>query len=159
MKIRNWDRMIKEVGKWKENELKDDLKYLRRHDHGRVHFPLQKYQTHWLNKYTKVARDVNVNKVIVEACREIMLDWHDKLAGEHDKFYLATWLYPLQNRDSQIVVGVRERVEIYENLFVPVNHDITPNLRGALSRIERLTINSKQCSPQGDFLYELKLVE
>jgi hypothetical protein len=157
MKVRNFNRLISEIEQWKQRNLCDDITWLSDSGYGRELFPLQKYQSHWKNKYNEVARNNDINHKLTIACKEIMIDWNKQLYGNYEKMYLATWLFPYETRDSQIVAAVGSRAEYYRSLLCKSQIISYPRLYQRLSQISGIDIKAKVIPAPDHSLYEITL--
>ena len=159
MKIRNYNRLIKEINRWKEHNLQDNLEWLDDSTYGRALFPLQRYQTHRISKINDVARNIDINYQIVLASKAIMMHWHDILAKNYTGFYLAVWLFSHDTRESQIVIGIGERAKYYQQLLQNTSVKQQAPLDRKLAQIPRLCIQHKMIPPLDDFVLEIILEE
>ena len=159
MKIRNYNRLIREINRWKEYNLQDNLEWLDDSSYGRSLFPLQRYQTHRISKINDVARNIDINYQIVLASKAIMMHWHDILAKNCTGFYLAVWLFPQDTRESQIVIGIEERAEYYRQLLQQTSAKQHLPLYRRLEQIPRLCIQPKFIPPLDDLVLEITFEE
>ena len=159
MKIRNYNRLIREIHRWKDHNLQGNLAWLDNSNYGRILFPLQRYQTHWISKINDVARNIDINYQIVLASKAIMMHWHNILADNYTSFYLAVWLFPNDTRESQIVIGIEERAEYYRQLLQQTSAKQHAPLYHRLSQIPQLCIQHKMSQPLEDLVLEITLKE
>ena len=157
LKIRNYNRLVKDINRWKEHNLQDNLEWLDDSAHGRTLFPLQRYQTHRIYKINEVARNIDINYQIVLASKAIMMHWHNILAENYTNFYLAVWLFPDDTRDSQIVIGIEERAAYYQQLVQNTSAQQHLLLHRKLAQIPRLCIQHKMIQPLYDLVLQITL--
>ena len=159
MKIRNYNRLISEIHRWKDHNLQGNLEWLDDSNYGRILFPLQRYQTLRISKINDVARNIDINYEIVLASKAIIMHWHNILAKNYTNFYLAVWLFPNDTRESQIVIGIEERAEYYRQLLQQTSVKQHLPLYRRLEQIPRLCIQPKIIPPLDDLVLEITLME
>ena len=157
LKIRNYNRLLKEITRWKDHNLQDNLAWLDNSTHGRALFPLQRYQTHRIRKMNEVARNININYQIVLASKANMMHWYKILAEDYTSFYLAVWLFPNDTRESQIVIGIEERAAYYQQLVQNTSAQQHLSLHRKLAQIPRLCIQHKMIQPLYDLVLQITL--
>jgi hypothetical protein len=110
-KVRGWKRQIRKLEQWKQNHL---------------HLSLNRYGYDyvkiWLDPFYRLQQrnpPVWFRRLIVAALIEIYDSWHKQLISLGEPFYLKIWFFEPHFIQSQVVAATGERIEYYENLFMP----------------------------------------
>jgi hypothetical protein len=110
-KVRGWKRQIRKLEQWKQNHLQLSL--------NRYGY---EYVKIWLDPWYRLQKrnpPIWFRRLIVAALIEIYAAWHKQLVSSGEPFYLKIWFFEPHFIQSQVVAATGERVEYYENLFVP----------------------------------------
>ena len=91
----------------------------------KYHYDNEKFATQpWGN----IARSRNpkgkFRQIFIENLMSIYEDWNAQLKILNEPFYLKIWLNQTQIVNSQVVCGIKERIERYENIFAAAENDI-----------------------------------
>jgi hypothetical protein len=117
-KIRGLKRRIKQIQQWKESQIAAlDLDFLYNHPPGYEYF----YTKLWIQPWHMSSRNPPLwyRRLIFGAMLEVYESWRRTLLDGGRPFYLKIWLYDPHFIESQIVAAVGERIDRYENLFIP----------------------------------------
>ncbi len=107
-KARGINRYLKKV-----NALKDvmiDLKRLEKY-----HYDYLKFRLRPVGLHSKLRG--RVKNVFIENFIAIYHQWHETMKSRNEPFYLKIWFYETKIQESQIVVGIEDKMERYEDIF------------------------------------------
>ncbi len=116
-KIRGKKRRIKQIQKWKEQNFNIEL--------NKFNFAHVKIKVSpWSRNFAKGSPPLWYRRLILSAMFEIYHNWKNQLIEMREPFYLKIWLFHPRFSNSQVVAGIRERIDWYENIFaIPDNQD------------------------------------
>ena len=91
----------------------------------KYHYDNEKFATQpWGN----IARSRNpkgkYRQLFIENLMSIYEDWNAQLKTLNEPCYLKIWLNQTQIVNSQVVCGIKERIERYENIFAAAENEI-----------------------------------
>lgn len=116
-KIRNWPVLVKRLQALKNYYLSFDLGSLKEYlvnGSGSLYMKLEVYPFNMLNK-----RNLPLwyEKLFIQALIEVYNHW-DKIAKNlGEEYYLKIWIFDPRFYESQVVLGIRDRISWYENIF------------------------------------------
>jgi len=117
-KIRNWPTLIKRLNELKEDYLfvSDDVKYFKQyfHDRNYMHMDLM---IDPFNRYTKRNPPIWYKKLWIKALMEVYENWNDIAKNLWEEYYLKIWIFEPHFHESQLVLGIKDRIERYQKLF------------------------------------------
>ncbi|MBW4666271.1 MAG: hypothetical protein KME60_02215 [Cyanomargarita calcarea GSE-NOS-MK-12-04C] len=102
-KVRGWKRQIRKIPKWKERNFNIDLNNFN-WDHVRI-------------ESVRASTPMWYRRLILEAIFEIYHNWRNQLIKRGEPFYLKIWLFHPRFYKSEVVAGIRERIDWYNNVF------------------------------------------
>ncbi|MBR8841025.1 MAG: tetratricopeptide repeat protein [Stigonema ocellatum SAG 48.90 = DSM 106950] len=109
-KVRGWKRRIRQIQQWKQRNFNvgiNDFNY----DHAKI-------------QSVKASPPMWYRRLIEDAMLEIYHNWKKQLIERGEPFYLRIWLFHPRFYKSQVVAGIRDRIDWYENVFdLPENQD------------------------------------
>ncbi|KZL51011.1 hypothetical protein PN488_13175 [Nodularia spumigena CS-591/12] len=113
-KIRGWKKRIRQIEKWKQRNFNVDLSNSN-YDHVKI----------WIHPWSSLAKPsppLWYRRLILSAMFEIYHNWKKQLIERGEPFYLKIWLFHPRFSHSQVVAGIGERIDWYENVFpIPEN--------------------------------------
>lgn len=113
-KIRGWKKRIRQIQKWKQRNFNVDL--------SNSNYDYVKIWIHPWSSLAKPSPPLWYRRLILSAMFEIYHNWRNQLIERGEPFYLKIWLFHPRFSHSQVVAGIRERIDWYENVFpIPEN--------------------------------------
>ncbi|MGF1673759.1 MAG: hypothetical protein ACFCUV_08760 [Rivularia sp. (in: cyanobacteria)] len=116
-KIRGLKRRIRHIQKWKQQNFNVSLSNSN-YDYVKIKI------SPWPRslRFAKLSPPLWYRRLILSAMFEIYHNWKKQLLERGEPFYLKIWLFHPRFSHSQVVAGIGERIDWYQNIFpIPEN--------------------------------------
>jgi len=134
-KIRGQKRLKKRIEKWRIESLNPNIDLINENHYDYVKI--------WVNPFANLRyKERNYtgpkseNRILIlNALLDVYDSWELQLKKLNVPYYLKIWLYEPRFTSSQVVCGIEDRIDHYENVFSPA----TKNVQFPIDRYKRLT--------------------
>ena len=111
-KVRGWKRQIRKLNKWKEIYININIKSIEKYKYDYVKI--------WIDPWDRLIKrnpPMWFQKLIIKGLVEIYENWKKQLEKTYKNYYLKLWVFEPNFYNSQVVVGIENKIGYYNNLF------------------------------------------
>jgi len=116
-KIRGLKRKIAKIQNWIEEYLELNIEQLSEHKYHYSKVYVQPWDNLTLTNSEIPEPKGKAKKEIINGLEKIYDSWKKELEKLNKPYYLKIWLYEPRISKSQVVCGIDEKIEYYENIF------------------------------------------
>ena len=116
-KIRGFNRRIKEINRWRTNNLILDIDLLKERQYEYVKFWISPWDNLRYKERNYIGPKSKARTLILNSLLDIYDNWEQQLVELGIPYYLKIWLYEPRLTSSQIVCGINDKISHYENVF------------------------------------------
>ena len=118
-KIRGLRKRRAEIERWISNSLSLDLDRIKKYQYEYTKI----YVYPWSNLFCNEQPPSDYRNQITSGLIDIYMNWRTELEKLDEPYYLKIWLSYPRFMKSQVVAGIGERIQWYNNVFPPVEED------------------------------------
>lgn len=116
-KIRGNRRRLRQIEKWRLNNLQIDLAYLEKYNKDYVKFRIFPWNPIAMSLKNYPNPTGKIRTKIIDSFMDIYESWDRQLTKLRKTYYLKIWLFEPNIYNSQVVCALNEEIEYYENIF------------------------------------------
>jgi hypothetical protein len=116
-KIRNWPVLVKRLGEMKNQYLCDDAQVLKQCLIDNRSYIDMKLYIDPFYRLEKRNPPIWYRKLFVAALMDVYANWKSLADSFSEDYYLKIWVFESNFYDSQVVLGIRERIDRFQGLF------------------------------------------
>jgi hypothetical protein len=116
-KIRGQKRLRKKIESWRESSLYPNMEMIKKNHYDYVKVWVSPYNNLRFKERDYTGPTTKNRRLILSALMDIYYSWDLELKKMNIPYYLRIWLYEPRITSSQVVCGIDDRIEHYENAF------------------------------------------
>ncbi len=116
-KIRGFNRRIKNIKRWRTDNLVLDIDLLKERKYEYVKFWVSPWDNLRYKERNYIGPKSKVRTLIINSLLDIYDNWEQQLEELEIPYYLKIWLYEPRMTSSQVVCGINDKISHYENVF------------------------------------------
>ena len=116
-KIRNYNRLYKQIEQWKLNSLYLNIDYLFDYQRNYVKFRIFPWNDLAMEINRFPPPNHRMKQFIIKSFLEIYDNWKIQLDELQEPYYLKIWLFEPDIWNTQVVCAFKENIDFYNNTF------------------------------------------
>ncbi len=115
-KIRGWKRRVRDIERWKANNLDLNLSLLEKYDRDYVKLGSLSFYS----LFRKYNLPIWYKRLIIQALIDVYNSWKQDLEKLNEPYYLKVWIFEEDILHSQVVASYKAMLNFYDTTFLEI---------------------------------------